>query len=104
MIKLTIAMVVVLQSSTLTLPISTMTLKIMAMETTLTVSRKALMIFDFLSFGTSGLSKATNRNDGRNIPTVAAMAPDIPPICHPINVADEKTGPGVNWPTASVEY
>lgn len=58
------------------------------------------MIFDFLNHGMSGLSSATNKNEGRNIPIVAAIAPDAPPIRQPINVADEKTGPAVNCPTA----
>lgn len=31
---------------------------------------------------------------------VAAIAPGKPAICQPMKVADEKTGPGVNCPTA----
>ena len=89
-----------LQSSSVSLPISPITDKIMAIETIFTVYRKALMTFDFLRRGINGLSKATKRNEGRNIPIVAAMAPCTPPICQPMNVADENTGPGVNCPTA----
>jgi hypothetical protein len=67
-----------------------------AIDTTFTVSKKALMILDFRNRGIKGFSNATNKKEGRNIPTVAATAPPGPPNCHPINVADEKTGPGVN--------
>ena len=88
--KLIIEMVIVLQSSSVNLPISTITERTMAMETMFTVSKKALMIFDFLNRGISGLSNATNINDGRNIPMVPPMAPGALPICHPMNVADEK--------------
>lgn len=70
--------------------------RMIAIDTTFTVSKKALIIFDFLNRGISGLSTATNKKDGRNIPIVAATAPGAPAICQPINVADEKTGPGVN--------
>ena len=93
-------MVIVLQSNNVDLPSSTITDNIIAMETMFTVSKKALVIFDFLIRGMSGLSNATNKNEGRNIPIVAAIAPDASPICHPMNVAEEKTGPGVNCPTA----
>jgi hypothetical protein len=78
------------------LPISIITDKIIATDTMFTVSRKTLMILELLSRGTRGLSKATNKNEGRKIPTVAAIEPVTPPICQPINVAEEKTGPGVN--------
>ena len=93
-------MIIVLQSSNVNLPISTMTDRMMAMDTMFTVSKKALMIFDFLNFAINGLSNATKKNEGRKMPIVAAIAPDAPPICQPINVADEKTGPSVNCPTA----
>ncbi len=74
----------------------THTAAIIAMDATLTVSRKADIIFDFLNAGISGLSRATNTKEGRKMPIVAAIAPSNPSICHPIKVAAEKTGPGVN--------
>ncbi len=70
------------------------------MEAIFTVSKNADIIFDLRNFGISGFKNATNKKEGRNIPMVAANAPLIPPICHPIKVAEEKTGPGVNCPTA----
>ena len=72
----------------------------MAIDTILTVSKKADINFDLLSFGINGFNRATNKKEGRKIPMVAAMAPPAPPICQPMKVAEEKTGPGVNCPTA----
>lgn len=70
--------------------------KMIAIETMFIVSKKADITSELLSFGMSGFRKATNKNEGRKIPVVAAIAPPIPPICQPMNVAEEKTGPGVN--------
>ncbi len=98
--KPAMAIVIPRQSWMESLPSSTHTANIMATDATFTVSRKADIIADLLSLGMYGLSKATNKNEGRKMPTVAAMAPGSPAICQPINVAAEKTGPGVNWPTA----
>lgn len=86
----------VLQSITVSLPISMTIDRIIAIDTILMVSKKADISLDFLSLGISGFRKATNKNDGRKIPIVATVAPPMPAICQPINVADEKTGPGVN--------
>ena len=93
-------MIIVLQSNNVSLLISTTMARMIAMETTFTASKKALMIFDVRSFGIHGLRRATNKKEGRKIPMVAAIAPGAPLICHPINVAEENTGPGVNCPTA----
>ena len=46
-----------------------------ATDATFTASRNAEKDFEFLIFRTSGFSKATNKNDGRNIPKVAIKAP-----------------------------
>ena len=87
---------IVLQSIMVSLPISIITDRIIAMDTIFMVSKKADINLDFLSLGIRGFKKATNKNEGRKIPRVAAAAPPIPLICQPINVAEEKTGPGVN--------
>ncbi len=94
------AIKMVRQSESVDSPISMITDKIIATETMLAVSKKAPITLDFLKRGISGLRSATNKKEGRNMPMVAATAPDTPPICQPIKVADENTGPGVNWPTA----
>ncbi|HTS45430.1 MAG TPA: hypothetical protein VMH01_13615 [Puia sp.] len=99
-IKLRTAIKTVFQSRIVSLPNTIITERIMATEAILTVSKNAPIILEDRSLGINGLRKATNRKDGRKMPAVAAIAPPIPLICHPINVADEKTGPGVNWPTA----
>lgn len=65
-----------------------------------TVSKNVAIIFDMRSLGINGLRSATKINEGRKIPMVAAKAPPGPPSCHPMKVADENTGPGVNCPTA----
>src|SRR5262249_13775902 len=90
----------VFQSVTDALPISTQTASINAIEATFTVSKKADITLELRSLGTSGLRKATNKNDGRNMPAVAAAAPTGPAICQPTKVAEENTGPGVNCPIA----
>jgi hypothetical protein len=43
-----------------------------------------------------GFNSATKKKEGRKIPIEAARAPGRPAICHPMKVADENTGPGVN--------
>jgi len=91
-----IAIKLVFQSVIDALPVSIQTTKIRTTETIFTASKKADIILELRSFRIIGLSKATNKNEDRNIPIVAAIAPGIPASCHPINVADEKTGPGVN--------
>jgi len=72
------------------LPISRHTAKIIATETMFTVSKKADMILDLRSLSIYGFSTATNKNEGRKIPIVAAIAPGKPAICQPMKVADEK--------------
>ena len=84
------------QSVRASIPIFIHTVIITATEAAFTASRKAEKIFDFLSLGKRGLRRATKRKEGRKIPSVARREPVIPPICHPINVAVERTGPGVN--------
>ena len=81
-------------------PISTHIARIKATDTIFTVSKNADNSVEFLNRDINGFNKATNKKEGKNIPVVAATAPGMPAICQPINVADEKTGPGVNWPTA----
>lgn len=51
---------------------------ITATEATFTESRKFPASFDFLSVGISGLRIATNINEGKKTPAVAAMAPGMP--------------------------
>jgi hypothetical protein len=80
----------VLHSIITSLPISIITDKIMAIETMFIVSKNADITLDFLSFGMSGFKNATNKKDGRKMPIVAAIAPLMPPICQPINVAKKK--------------
>ncbi len=98
--KLTTAIRILFQSSNVSLPISMITAKIIATEVMFTASKKSDITVDLLNTGIKGFNNFTKTKDGKKIPTVAAMAPLIPPICQPINVAEEKTGPGVNCPTA----
>ena len=51
-----------------------------AIEATFTASRKEENKYEFLIFLTKGLSKATNTNDGKNIPIVETSAPVQPLI------------------------
>ena len=99
-IKLATAIKIVRQSVKVSFPISIQTARIIATAPIFSASKNADIIFDFLIFGIKGLSTATNRNEGRKIPTVAAIAPQKPFNCQPIKVAVDKTGPGVNCPTA----
>ena len=96
MMKLIAAIVIDRQSSNVSLLISMITEKMIAMLAILTVSRNALIIFDLRSLGINGLSNATNKKQGRKMPIVADKAPPTPASCHPIKVAEENTGPGVN--------
>lgn len=73
------------------------------------VTMKALLIFlktktaDLRILETRGFSMATTKiKEGRKMPTVATTAPEKPYNCQPINVAVDRTGPGVNCPTAIV--
>ena len=100
-IRLSSAISIVLQSVKVSFPISIQTATIKATAAMLTASRNEAMALDFLIFGMIGLRMATNINEGRNIPIVAAIAPQNPLSCQPINVAVESTGPGVNCPTAT---
>ena len=94
-IKLVRAMTMVLQSVSVSFVISTHTATIKATAATFIASKMALIILDFLILGIKGFKINTNKNEGRKIPTVAARAPVKPFICQPINVAVDKTGPGV---------
>lgn len=71
-----------------------------AIEAMFTESKNADINLELRSLGIKGLRNATKRKDGKKIPRVANAAPWKPDICQPIKVADEKTGPGVNWPMA----
>lgn len=95
------AIKIVRQSVKVSFPISTQTATITATAAMFTASKNAAIIFDFRIFGISGLSIATKMKEGRKIPTVAAIAPQNPFNYQPINVAVDKTGPGVNCPTAT---
>ena len=70
----------VFQSINIVYPICKVTATIIATEAMFTASRNADAIFDLRNFGTNGLSNKTKINDGRNIPTVATIAPIIPSI------------------------
>ena len=88
------------QSVTVSHAKSIHTVMMIANEAVFTPSRKAENNFDRRIRGNSGFDKATNTKEGRNTANVAITAPSSPFICQPINVTDEKTGPGVNCPTA----
>ena len=72
------AIVIVLQSTRVSQLIANKTATITATAATFTESRKALSSLDFLIRGTSGFKTRTNRKEGRNIPAVAANAPQKP--------------------------
>ncbi len=89
-------MTIVRQSKMLSLPISKTIARMMATDATFTASKNADILGERRNAGMSGFRNATNKNDGRKIPIVAATAPQSPPTCQPIKVAAENTGPGVN--------
>jgi len=89
------AIKIVLQSVMLSFPISKQMTVIRATDATFTASKKEENIFDDLNFFTSGFSNATNKKEGRKIPIVETTAPLHPFSWYPINVTEEKTGPGV---------
>ena len=49
---------------------------------------------------TNGFNNAPKINDGKKMAIVEISAPENPLIWKQIKVTDEKTGPGVNCPTA----
>src|SRR5690606_30806822 len=100
-VKLITAIEMVRQSVSVSLPISTQTATITATAAMFTASKNAAITLDLRILGTRGFKMATKTKDGRKIPTVAAIAPKKPPNCQPMNVAVDKTGPGVNCPTAT---
>ena len=61
------AIKIVLQSVTLSFPISKQITEIRATDATFTASKKEENNFDVLNFFTSGLSKATNTKEGKKI-------------------------------------
>ena len=69
------------------------------MEATFTAFKKEENNFEPRIFRTNGFRNATKRKEGKKIPRVETIAPLIPLTWYPINVTEEKTGPGVNWPT-----
>ena len=75
---LTRAIVVDLQSTKVSFPISTQTATITATAAIFTASKKAEMYLDFLSLGISGFKMLTKTKEGKNIPMLAATAPQIP--------------------------
>lgn len=89
------------QSARVFLNNSMHTAKISATAPTLTALSSAFNRADFRILGMYGFKSNTNRNEGKNMPMVAANAPASPFICHPINVAVDRTGPGVICPTAT---
>ena len=95
------AISIVLQSVKVSFPISTQTAIITATAAMFMASKNAVKILDFRIFGTNGFKMETKMKEGRKIQIVAAIAPQKPPSCQPIKVAVDKTGPGVNWPTAT---
>lgn len=74
------AITIVLQSVIASFPISIHTARIKATEAALTASKNADISLDFRTAGMIRLSKVTNKKEGRNIPTVAPIAPGIPLI------------------------
>lgn len=72
--KPAMAIVAVFQFVIEILPNSTQTTRIRATDATFTVSGKAAMVGGCRNFLMSGFNKATKRNEGRNIPIVAAIA------------------------------
>lgn len=68
------------QSVTVSLPIERQTETIMATEATLTASRNTENSLESRIFLTSGLSKATNTNEGKKMPMVETTAPFSPLI------------------------
>ncbi len=58
---------------------------IKAKEAKFTPSSKTENTLEFLIFGIRGFRSHTNKNDGKKIPTVAAIAPGKPFIRYPIN-------------------
>lgn len=79
-IKLKMAITAVRQSDMLSLPISIHTAKMTATAAIFTASKKAEICADFLNFGIRGFNISTNKNEGRNMPIVAATAPVNPCI------------------------
>lgn len=90
-IRLIITIKIVRQSVNVSFPISTQTATITATAAIFTASKNAAMIFDFRILGMSGFKIATKMKEGRKIPIVAAIAPQNPFNCQPINVAVDKT-------------
>jgi len=82
------------QSVIVARPKSTHTVRMIAAEALFTPSKKAENNFDRRIRGNSGCDKATNTKEGRKIANVANAADCHPPICQPINVTDDNTGPG----------
>ncbi len=75
---LKIAINIVRRSLIVPLPISKQTAIMTAIEATLTASKKAGNNFKVCIFLTSGFSKATKINEGKNIPIVEMSAPENP--------------------------
>lgn len=71
---------IVRQSVMVSLPIAKQTAIIMATEATFTASKNAEKPTEFRIRFINGLSRATNTNEGRKIPTVEMTAPPMPLI------------------------
>ncbi len=67
-----------------------------AIEATLTAFKNAPNNLEPRIFLTKGLRKATNKNEGKNMPIVEIAPPLNPLTWYSMKVTDEKTGPGVN--------
>src|SRR5262249_5082409 len=77
------------------------TTPIKAKDPTITPSSAEPAKGDLRILGIRGPLDATTMKPGKKIPTVATIAPLIPPTRYPMNVAVVKTGPGVICPTAT---
>lgn len=69
---------IVIGSTNAFLPSCHVTAAINPIETAFTPSNRPESNLEFLIFGINGFDMATSTNDGRNIPTVAKIAPGIP--------------------------
>ena len=67
-----------LMSKKVVVPILMITANINATAPTLIKFKKYFKMVDFLIFGMRGFNNRTNKNEGKNIPVVAAIAPQKP--------------------------
>ena len=77
-IMLMIKMAKFLRSNREVVPIFKITASIKATAPTLIKFKKCFNTIDFRIFGINGFNNKTNKKDGKNIPVVAAIAPQNP--------------------------